>query len=135
MLVDDSKIILSLIKEIINTDVIYDTEVITFSDAGLAKEQFLQINPDFVITDIEMPVFDGFQLIEYIKSVSTTTILAMSGSEFKNNNTETILFCARAIGADYGILKGDISEQLSLLVTEIIITDCVNSVSSECIED
>jgi len=120
MLVDDSQVILSLIKEIINTDVRYETEVITFSKAALAKDKFLTINPDVVITDIEMPDFDGLQLIEYIKSVSTTIILAMSGSQFKDNSTDTILHCAQTIGADYRVMKDDIAEKLSSLVTDII---------------
>lgn|GEM_PF-1784944 len=126
MLVDDSQVLLSLIKEIINADVLFDTEVIPFSNASLAKEQFLLINPDVVITDIEMPDFDGLQLIEYIKSVSKTIILAMSGSNFKENSTETILFCAQAMGADYGILKDDISEKFSLLATDIITRHCLS---------
>jgi len=122
MLIDDSQVILNLVKEIINTDVIFETEVIDFIDANLAKVQFLGIKPDIVITDIEMPGLDGLQLIDYIRSVDTTTILAMSGSNLKDNCTETILYCAKTIGADYGILKDDIAEKLSSLVTEIITT-------------
>ncbi len=120
MVVDDSPMLLNIIEDIIDKDVMFDTQVIPFSDASAAKDQFLSIGPDFVITDIEMPDFDGLQLIEYIRSVSETTILSMSGSNLKENSTETILYCAKSIGADYGIIKSDIAEKISIVVSDII---------------
>jgi YesN/AraC family two-component response regulator len=125
MLIDDSPVIISLIEKIIGADVIFDTQILSFLDAKLAKEQFLKINPDFVITDIEMPIFDGFQLIEYIRSVGNTPILAMSSSTFKNNNTDTLLYCAKSLGSDYTILKNEIPENISQLTTNIITTHCI----------
>jgi len=113
MLVDDSQVFLGLLKEIIKTEVTFDTKTISFSNSTLAKEQFLQLAPDIVITDIEMPYIDGLQLIEYMKSVRPTPILAMSGSTMKDNSTDTILYCAKSIGADYAMLKDDIVEKFS----------------------
>jgi len=60
-----------------------------------------------------MPYFDGFQLMEYIKSVGATPTLAMSGSMLKNNSTDTLLYCAKSIGSDYIILKNEIPENIS----------------------
>ncbi len=122
MLVDDSQALLKLIQGIISAEVKFDTEVFTFSNAVVAKEQFSKISPDFVITDIEMPNFDGYQLIEYIRSISATTILAISGSNHEDNCTNTILHCAKLHGADYSILKKDIVENFSSLITEMIVT-------------
>ena len=120
MLVDDSPIILSVIKDIINTTIKYDIELLPFLDSALAKEQFLSISPDFVITDIDMPKVNGYELIEYIKSVANTPIIAMSGSQFEDNSTNTILHCSKLYGADHKILKSELSEKFSALVTDVI---------------
>jgi len=125
MLVDDSPSIMNLVSEIIDVDVTFETRILPFSDARVAKEEFLKVKPDLVITDIEMPYFDGLQLIEYIKSVATTPILAMSASTVKNNSTETLLYCARSVGSDYTILKDEIPEKISKLTTDIITTHCI----------
>ncbi len=125
MLVDDSPAMINLIEKIIETDVLIDVKILSFSDARIAKEQFLKIAPDFVITDIEMPYFNGLQFIEYIKSVSTIPILAMSGSTLKNNATDTVLYCAKSLGSDYTILKNEIVKNFSQLTTDIITTHCI----------
>jgi len=120
MLVDDSPVMLSVIEGIFNTEINFDIELLSFLDPSLAKEQFLHILPDFVITDIDMPNVTGYDLIEYIKSVATTPILAMSGSSFDDNYTSTILHCSKLYGADHNILKSELPEKLSSLVTHII---------------
>jgi len=120
MLVDDSPVILSVIEGIFNTEVKLDIELFPFLDPSLAKEQFLSLLPDFVITDIDMPNVTGYDLIEYIKSVGNTPILAMSGSSFDDNCTNTILHCSKLYGADHKILKSELPEKFSTLVTDII---------------
>ncbi|NQZ25492.1 MAG: response regulator [Colwellia sp.] len=127
MLVDDSPAMLRLIEGLIKTEVELDIEVLSFQDASLAKAQFLSISPDVVITDIDMPNVTGYDLIEYIKSVANTPILAMSGSSFENNSTDTILHCSELYGADHQILKSDLAENFSSLVMEIITAITVKS--------
>ena len=127
MLVDDSPAMLSIIEGLIKTEVILDIEVLPFQDASLAKAQFLSISPDVVITDIDMPNVTGYDLIEYIKSVANTPILAMSGSSFENNSTDTILHCSELYGADHQIHKSDLAEKFSDLITEIITAITVKS--------
>jgi len=120
MLVDDSPVMLSVIEGILEAEVKIDIELLPFLDPSLAKKQFLTILPDFVITDIDMPNVTGFDLIEYIKSVANTPILAMSGSSFNDNCTNTILHCSKLSGADHKILKSELPEKFSSLVTDII---------------
>ena len=122
MLVDDSPVILSIIEDMLNTKIAFDIELFPFLDSVKAKEQFLTILPDFVITDIDMPSISGYDLIEYIKSVASTPILAMSGSSFDDNCTNTILHCSELYGADHKILKSDLSEKFPALVANIIST-------------
>ncbi len=125
MLVDDSPAIINLVSKIIDVDVIFETKILPFSDAMVAKEQFLKVKPDLVITDIEMPYFDGLQLIEYIKSKGNTPTLTMSGSTFNDNSTDTMLYCAKSLGSDYIILKNELHENISQLITDIISTHCI----------
>lgn len=120
MLVDDSPVILNIIEEIIKTSIEFDIELTPFLDSELAKKQFLNILPDFVITDIDMPKVNGYELIEYIKSVANTPIIAMSGSSFEDNSTDTILHCSKLYGADHKILKSELSGKFSTLVVDII---------------
>jgi len=122
MLVDDSPVILSIIEGILKTEIKIDIELLSFLDPSLAKSQFLNILPDVVITDIDMPNINGYDLIEYIKSVTNTPILAMSGSSFDDNCTNTILHCSKLSGADHKILKSELPEKFSTLVTDIILS-------------
>ena len=127
MLVDDSPVMLSLIEELIKTEVKVDIELVSFVDPSLAKAQFISIAPDFVITDIDMPNVTGYDLIEYIKSVANIPILAMSGSSFEGNCTDTILHCSELYGADHKILKSDVPEKFAALVIKIINSITVKS--------
>jgi CheY-like chemotaxis protein len=120
MLVDDSPVMLSIIEGILKSEVKLDIELLSFLDPSLAKAQFLSLLPDFVITDIDMPDVTGYDLIEYIKSVANTPILAMSGSSFDGNCTNTILHCSKLYGADHKILKSEVPEKFSTLVTQIL---------------
>lgn len=47
--------------------------VIDVPDGEKAMIEYEKMKPDFIITDISMPIKDGFQLIKEIRNVDSTT--------------------------------------------------------------
>ena len=123
MLVDDSSLSLTLVNDLIKADVHLDTEISAFSDALVAQQQFESLDPDFVITDISMPQLDGYEFIDFVKSHKNIPVLAMSGSGIDNSLPDTLLYCAKKVGADYSILKTELGTKLPKLVTDILLSE------------
>ena len=47
-------------------------EIITASDGGEALEKAITAKPDLVLLDVMMPIFDGFQVLQQLKSQEST---------------------------------------------------------------
>ncbi len=120
MLVDDSKVMLEVTEEILSKGVNTELYIVKFDCAEEAKNQFASFQPNLVITDIEMPKVDGYELIQYFKKMSDVPIIAISGSTLEDNNTDTLLHVANLIGADFTLTKDDISHKLPDLVMSIL---------------
>ncbi|ALO36167.1 hypothetical protein CMT41_16590 [Colwellia sp. MT41] len=119
MIIDDSKVALKITEEILSKEVNAQLNIRKFSCAVEAKNKLLLFQPDLVITDIEMPNTNGYEVIEFIKEISDVPIIAVSGSTLKKNDTATILHVANLIGADFTLTKNDIRSKLSDLVMSI----------------
>ncbi|WDE03180.1 response regulator [Thalassomonas viridans] len=127
MIVDDSEIILKTVEKLLQQELNFPVSLYTFLNAVEAKERFIFIQPDLVITDIYMPEFNGFQLIDYIKELSKTPILALSSGIFDCGNgrggergsAESALEQAKDKGADYTLSKSDMTKGLIPLVNKI----------------
>ena len=119
MVIDDSSTTIKIIETVIRSEVLQETEIYSFLSAVRAQEQFLQVAPDFVITDIAMPEIDGYELIEYIKSQCDVPVLAISGSSIDESDTGTILYCANQVGADYVMNKSDLLNKLPTLINNM----------------
>ena len=77
LIVDDQEGIRLLVKEILG---VKSYDIVEASNGKEALDIFRDFKADVVITDIMMPVMDGFELIEGIKSISPDTIIiAMTG--------------------------------------------------------
>ena len=77
--IDDSATMREVIKIAFRKENIH---VITCADAASALEQFNQIAPDAVITDVIMPDKDGYEVCEFIKQhyrFGKTPVILMSG--------------------------------------------------------
>ncbi len=85
-----------------------------------AKNNIVSFQPDLIITDIEMPNINGYELIEFIRKISNIPIIAVSGSSFGDNNTETVLHVASLVGANFTLTKNNIQNKLPELVTSIL---------------
>jgi putative two-component system response regulator len=84
LLIDDSKVTLSLFSnQLIHNG--YNVRAVT--DAEIAYEIFMNEEIDLIITDVEMPVIDGFQFVKMIRSSphpnsGSVLIFALTASEF-----------------------------------------------------
>ena len=77
--IDDSATMREVIKIAFRKENIH---VITCADAASALEQFNQVAPDAVITDVIMPDKDGYEVCEFIKQhyrFGKTPVILMSG--------------------------------------------------------
>ncbi|WP_057832841.1 response regulator [Colwellia sp. TT2012] len=83
MIIDDSKVALKITEEILSKEVNAPLNIRKFSCAVEAKNKLLLFQPDLVITDIEMPNTNGYEVIEFIKEISDVPIIAVSGSTLK----------------------------------------------------
>lgn len=98
--IDDSRTIRSLLDA---TLVEYGFQVTTAEDGVVGLETFASIQPDVVITDINMPRLDGFGVIEGIRqgtvkrSVPIIVLSTESGDDLKSR--------ARSAGATGWIVK------------------------------
>jgi len=77
-------------------------DVAEAADGAEALALFKSDGPSIVVTDLEMPVMDGFRLIEEIRKVeaSRTYIIVLSATEAKR-----IVVTALALGADDYLVK------------------------------
>jgi DNA-binding response OmpR family regulator len=77
--IDDSATMREVIKIAFRKENIH---IITCPDAATAMEQFAQVPPDAVITDVIMPDKDGYEVCQFIKQherFANTPVILMSG--------------------------------------------------------
>lgn len=119
MLVDDSSMDLILLTDIVESNIPFVNSIDVFLDSEKAYQQCKTHQYSLVITDIEMPGIDGFELIQRLKEMSNQTIIAVSGSHVADNANETILYAANCYGADHTISKQTLYNSLSALLTKL----------------
>jgi two-component system chemotaxis response regulator CheB len=77
LVVDDSALIRSLLSEIIHQDP--DLELAGAApDAFVAKEMVMQLRPDVITLDIEMPKVDGLTFLDRLMKARPTPVLMIS---------------------------------------------------------
>lgn len=120
IVVDDSPIILRIIECIIKRKVEIETQVIIFLSAREFQNKLRKLTPDLIITDIDMPDVNGYELISFVKSRSNVPIIAISGSKILNDSPDTLLYRAQGFGADYTLNKLYLNSELSRLISDIL---------------
>ncbi|MHB8075803.1 sigma-54-dependent transcriptional regulator [Desulfosporosinus fructosivorans] len=77
LVIDDEKDMLEICSRIINR---MGYRSVTFNDSVEALERMLDIAPDLIITDLQMPGVDGFQILEWIKeNLPATLVVVITG--------------------------------------------------------
>jgi len=79
LIVDDSAVSRELLAYIIGMD--SDLSVIGFAENGMEALQMIHQNrPDIIMTDLEMPIMNGFQLTNKIMKTDPIPIIIVSGA-------------------------------------------------------
>lgn len=118
LVVDDSAFMRKAITDILSSSP--DIEVIGKARNGReAFEKVIELKPDVVTLDIEMPILDGLQTLGYIMSECPTPVIMLSGAESKHADVTMTAF---EYGAVDFILKpsGNISLDMDKIKDEII---------------
>jgi two-component system chemotaxis response regulator CheB len=118
LVVDDSAFMRKAITNILSSS--QDIEVIGKARNGKdAFEKVIELKPDVVILDIEMPVLDGLQTLGYIMSECPTPVIMLSGAESKHAD---VMMTAFKYGAVDFILKpsGNISLDMDKIKDELV---------------
>lgn len=132
LLLDDSSMDLTILKEIAKTSLPFSKKINAFTSSQEAIKSCEKQHYNLVITDIEMPDINGFDFIEIIKKNDNQTIIAVSGSVADNSANDTILYAANAYGADFAISKVDLFESLNALLCSIYKDKVSNIQQKKC---
>ncbi|MBU2513308.1 response regulator [bacterium] len=106
IIVDDDEVVLKLLNVILNKMGFRDIRQAV--DGQKALITLLNTNPVLVITDIDMPVMDGLQLVHQIRrqrKFDPVPILALTA-----NDTKEMVIKALKTGIDSYLIKGEIKE-------------------------
>ena len=79
LIVDDERIVLNGIRRMIEEDLelTFPMDIVTASNVPQAIEVLDSFEPDLLLTDIRMPVMDGFDLIRHVRERSHTTSIVI----------------------------------------------------------
>lgn len=87
LIVDDERIILNGIRMMIEEDIelTFPTDIVIASNAPQAIELLKHFTPDLILTDIRMPVMDGFDFIRHVRQTmpSMNIVILTSHADFK----------------------------------------------------
>lgn len=107
LVVDDRENFSWLIKKVLTSK---GHHVLTAENGQTGLEMFRRHSPDFVITDMDMPVMDGLELVREIKKEKPAMkICMMSGSPSVQDK-------ALGAGADFFIIKPFRVQQIEDLI-------------------
>lgn len=112
--VDDSASMRMLLKATLSAQ---GFRIETANDGNHGLERMQEVKPDLLITDINMPLMDGFQLIEEVRKVADfrgTPILVLS-TEFAEDKKAR----ARSAGATGWITKPFDAERLASAIRRV----------------
>lgn len=96
-------------------------KVATAPDGRAGLDRVHEFHPELVITDLNMPDMDGFEIIEELHRKSPCLpVIAMSGGGYMSQ--ESLLEVARLLGARAILEKPFLEEKLTELVAELLLS-------------
>jgi two-component system chemotaxis response regulator CheB len=130
LVVDDSALIRSIMKEIINSQP--DMELVGVApDPYVARELIKQLNPDVLTLDVEMPKMDGLDFLEKLMRLRPMPVLMVSS--LTERESETTLRALNLGAVDF-VTKPKFGIQSGMLEYSEMIADKIRLVASAKIE-
>ena len=116
LVVDDKKSLSDLVAQFLGQS--YN---ITVKENGMEAMSWLQANnfPDLIITDLEMPVMDGFELIKQVKGSGLFSDIPIIVLSCRDSSSDRIN-CLKLGAADY-MVKPFNPEELLIRVEKLLI--------------
>ncbi len=125
LIVDDSALIRSVLKEIINSQP--DMEVVGVApDPIVARDLIKQTNPDVLTLDVEMPRMDGLDFLEKLMRLRPMPVVMVSSLTERGSE---ITLRALELGAVDFVTKPKISIQSGMLEYTELIADKIRAAS------
>lgn len=91
LVVDDSKISRKWLIEMIPKKILEHATIIEGTNGQEAIDLYKEYQPDVVFLDITMPVVDGFEALETIKTLNPEAIVVMISADRQKNTKEKVL--------------------------------------------
>ena len=125
LIVDDSALIRSVMKEIINSQP--DMEVVGMApDPIVARDLIKQTNPDVLTLDVEMPRMDGLDFLEKLMRLRPMPVVMVSSLTERGSE---ITLRALELGAVDFVTKPKLSIQSGMLDYTELITEKIRTAS------
>ncbi|MDM8569177.1 response regulator [Thiotrichales bacterium HSG1] len=98
-------------------------KVITVNDGQEAVRMALQIKPDIILMDMQMPVLDGYNAVKQLRDKNFTgPIIALSGSNIEHDRNY-----AFKVGCNKYITKPIVPEDLLNIISQVIVQHRIKS--------
>jgi two-component system, chemotaxis family, protein-glutamate methylesterase/glutaminase len=126
LVIDDSALIRSIMKEIINSQA--DMEVVAVApDPLVARDLIKQTNPDMLTLDVEMPKMDGLDFLEKLMRLRPMPVLMVSSLTERGSE---ITMRALELGAVDFITKPKVGIQSGMLEYAELIAEKIRVVAN-----
>lgn len=118
LIIDDSKVFLSFITDLLNNSELSGAKLRLIQDSRMAIYAAEDFMPDLILTDLEMPHLNGHLICQEIKKhpiLSTTQIMMLTSSNSENELLKAIQF-----GADDYLYKGSSKEIVLIKIKSML---------------
>lgn len=116
LVVDDSKISRKWLIEMIPKKILEHATIIEGVNGQEAIDFYTEHHPDIVFLDITMPVVDGFEALEIIKTLNPEAIVVMVSADRQKTTKEKVL----ALGASAIISKPIDAEEFRTTLLKLV---------------
>jgi CheY-like chemotaxis protein len=124
------QVLIELVKKATAHDVLVDIQ--TVENGRQAKYSIMLAAPVILITEVFLPVFDGYQLIDYVKTnYPQTIVVAITDIGSSTLENQQSLELARQRGADFVFDKQHAAREIHQLMLEF----SVDSILSKTLPD
>jgi len=100
LLAEDDDSLRKMIRAILELD---RYEVFSYANGQLALESFEEVNPDLVVSDISMPVLDGFGLLQAVRKIKSGSVVPFLFLSALSEHDD--VFTAKRLGVDDYLFK------------------------------